>query len=110
HMYVYLHSLLLRSLTNPLLPYTTLFRSVADPARPLVLNGQTITRNSPLLVDTATGAYRPGVRDCAGPSELNCIRSFNMFANDPLDRKSTRLNSSHVSISYDVFCLKKKKH
>src|SRR5699024_2295355 len=27
---------------------------------------------------------------------------------DPLDRKSTRLNSSHVSISYAVFCLKKK--
>src|SRR5207249_8047607 len=28
---------------------------------------------------------------------------------EPQDRKSTRLNSSHVSISYAVFCLKKKK-
>src|SRR5690606_40595762 len=28
---------------------------------------------------------------------------------DPVDRKSTRLNSSHVKISYAVFCLKKKK-
>src|SRR5215813_11565170 len=28
----------------------------------------------------------------------------------PIDRKSTRLNSSHVRISYAVFCLKKKKH
>src|SRR6266511_5361541 len=28
----------------------------------------------------------------------------------PVDRKSTRLNSSHVKISYAVFCLKKKKH
>src|SRR5438067_9905888 len=28
---------------------------------------------------------------------------------EPTDRKSTRLNSSHVSISYAVFCLKKKK-
>src|SRR5690606_39593303 len=28
----------------------------------------------------------------------------------PADRKSTRLNSSHVKISYAVFCLKKKKH
>src|SRR5690625_6686067 len=28
----------------------------------------------------------------------------------PTDRKSTRLNSSHVAISYAVFCLKKKKH
>src|SRR5699024_12026588 len=31
------------------------------------------------------------------------------FHADPQDRKSTRLNSSHVSISYAVFCLKKKK-
>src|SRR5207253_4671100 len=30
-------------------------------------------------------------------------------AEPPLDRKSTRLNSSHVAISYAVFCLKKKK-
>src|SRR5699024_11410409 len=30
------------------------------------------------------------------------------FVLQPLDRKSTRLNSSHVSISYAVFCLKKK--
>src|SRR5688500_19086626 len=29
--------------------------------------------------------------------------------NEPLDRKSTRLNSSHLVISYAVFCLKKKK-
>src|SRR5947199_3237297 len=29
---------------------------------------------------------------------------------DGLDRKSTRLNSSHLGISYAVFCLKKKKH
>src|SRR5204863_1681698 len=31
-------------------------------------------------------------------------------SNDRGDRKSTRLNSSHVEISYAVFCLKKKKH
>src|SRR5947199_6134139 len=32
------------------------------------------------------------------------------FAQGPQDRKSTRLNSSHLGISYAVFCLKKKKH
>src|SRR5207249_6371161 len=37
---------------------------------------------------------RPALRSCRGSTE---------------DRKSTRLNSSHVSISYAVFCLKKKK-
>src|SRR5690606_39707964 len=31
-----------------------------------------------------------------------------LFVDDHLDRKSTRLNSSHVKISYAVFCLKKK--
>src|SRR5699024_12441834 len=32
-----------------------------------------------------------------------------LTGSDPQDRKSTRLNSSHVSISYDVFCLNNKK-
>src|SRR5262245_30879990 len=57
---------------------------VADPANPFFLSGQRITRNTPLLVDPATGGYRAGVRDCASSSDLNCVRSFNMFANDPL--------------------------
>src|SRR5437870_9647589 len=35
-------------------------------------------------------------------------RSRNIRATTQLDRKSTRLNSSHVAISYAVFCLKKK--
>src|SRR5690348_17461432 len=35
--------------------------------------------------------------------------SINVADDTPLDRKSTRLNSSHPSISYAVFCLKKKK-
>src|SRR5699024_12015752 len=37
-------------------------------------------------------------------------RSTTSCTSAPTDRKSTRLNSSHVSISYAVFCLKKKKH
>src|SRR5438128_2476197 len=59
---------------------------VADSRNPLVLNGQTITRNVLLLVDPATGAYRAGVRDCVSPSDLNCVASFNMFSNDPQRR------------------------
>src|SRR5690606_40970167 len=39
---------------------------------------------------------------------LEYIASFFGILVDPEDRKSTRLNSSHVKISYAVFCLKKK--
>src|SRR2546426_5328787 len=42
--------------------------------------------------------------------QLNLIRSHASGVGEPLsDRKSTRLNSSHLVISYAVFCLKKKK-
>src|SRR5699024_6091551 len=44
------------------------------------------------------------------PSGADTVTGWeNPSANSRLDRKSTRLNSSHVSISYAVFCLKKKK-
>src|SRR5437868_13293927 len=68
---------------STLFPYTTLFRS-RTPAAPR-------ERRTPALREELDPAYcSAGVR-----------RSR--------DRKSTRLNSSHVSISYAVFCLKKKK-
>src|SRR5437868_8373447 len=76
-----------------LFPYTTLFRSVPwwTPLLGLVVRaaGATLTRTSePTARARRRAAYSP----------LTCR-----------DRKSTRLNSSHVSISYAVFCLKKKK-
>src|SRR5204863_6536130 len=44
------------------------------------------------------------------PRGPRCERpSFRRFTRRRRDRKSTRLNSSHVEISYAVFCLKKKK-
>src|SRR5690606_7777074 len=42
---------------------------------------------------------------CQGPAAQSSVRC----SGSRRDRKSTRLNSSHVKISYDVFCLKKKK-
>src|SRR5699024_5948409 len=39
----------------------------------------------------------------------DCMHRLNKQGTERIDRKSTRLNSSHVSISYAVFCLKKKK-
>jgi hypothetical protein len=55
----------------------------ANPAEPFVLGGQTITRNTPLLVDAFTGALRPGVRNCGSATDLNCVAGFDVFAADP---------------------------
>src|SRR2546426_1721196 len=46
-------------------------------------------------------------RAATAPSTLSQVAGVNSSA--PRDRKSTRLNSSHLVISYAVFCLKKKK-
>src|SRR6266511_1844467 len=51
-----------------------------------------------------TTLFRSGAR-CTPPQRSRCRCS----TSSSLDRKSTRLNSSHVKISYAVFCLKKKK-
>ena len=56
---------------------------VANPAAPLVIGGQTIIRNGPQLVDRATGQYVAGVRNCASPTDLGCVQSYNFAANDP---------------------------
>src|SRR5438094_1046984 len=68
---------------STLFPYTTLFRSQ-----------QALLAT---LVETVT-PLKEGCRICLQSTTV------------PTDRKSTRLNSSHRTISYAVFCLKKKKH
>src|SRR3712207_3073567 len=45
----------------------------------------------------------------AGRMKVYIIDEVHMLTTEALDRKSTRLNSSHANISYAVFCLKKKK-
>src|SRR5438874_9041809 len=61
---------------------------------------------------TPTGATNSGGSSTPCPNESDKV-SQNFFAQKEIagseDRKSTRLNSSHVEISYAVFCLKKKK-
>lgn len=56
---------------------------IADPVNPQKINGQAITANSPLLVDPHTGALAPNVRTCSGPSDTNCVASYNFAALDP---------------------------
>ncbi len=52
----------------------------------ITLGNQTITRNSPLLVDRNTGALLPGVPVCVTATSTNCVASYNIFANDPRGR------------------------
>src|SRR5207249_8046633 len=90
--------------SSTLFPYTTLFRS-------LELRGGVLMPTQRLWVPVAILLVAAGCRDAAAPAVANSELSWTSTAVTPssLDRKSTRLNSSHVSISYAVFCLKKKK-
>src|SRR5690348_17859076 len=58
----------------------------------------------PLIASTAAHC-----EICDAQDSVFVIQRVNTGASARLDRKSTRLNSSHPSISYAVFCLKKKK-
>src|SRR5438552_10147434 len=84
---------------STLFPYTTLFRSV--PAA-----GESGERTLLAQHERAAVVAVPGPE---ADTDLH-RRAGRLIARELLDRKSTRLNSSHQIISYAVFCLKKKKH
>src|SRR5689334_23594591 len=90
---------------STLFPYTTLFRSRPGPAEARLegerLLGQ-LKRLRPLAVRRVPVGSADQQRQVLRPSRQRRLQLA-------LDRKSTRLNSSHSSISYAVFCLKKKK-
>src|SRR5690625_6668070 len=65
----------------------------------------------PVNPDSDTSCRRHTVFNGAQKVFINCHGFMISLCSEPclfLDRKSTRLNSSHVAISYAVFCLKKK--
>src|SRR2546426_7632231 len=74
---------------STLFPYTTLFRSRHGDGLDVV-EGMDAVRGEPVVDPHGVRAGRKGLSEG--------------------DRKSTRLNSSHLVISYAVFCLKKKKN
>src|SRR5437762_8743243 len=92
---------------STLFPYTTLFRSL--PGATAVANHVLyIRRNSYPCGHEGTRIPRiPGAGD-SGSARCTVGVYHLRRAGPALDRKSTRLNSSHRCISYAVFCLKKK--
>src|SRR5690349_24017877 len=85
-----------------LFPYTTLFRSSVE-----TCGADATERSSGERFSTTNGIApkAPG----SGLLGASLTRTLTTLAAKARDRKSTRLNSSHVEISYAVFCLKKKK-
>src|SRR3712207_7843970 len=77
---------------STLFPYTTLFRS------DLAIGEQ-----------AGNAVVSWSIDGIASSVTLSGVSAATLTVND-LDRKSTRLNSSHANISYAVFCLKKKNH
>src|SRR5256885_5403077 len=84
---------------STLFPYTTLFRSRESPG---------------FLLWHATLRWQRDVASALAPLDLTHVQfmllACGWWLNEQGDRKSTRLNSSHLVISYAVFCLKKKKN
>src|SRR3712207_7307097 len=92
---------------STLFPYTTLFRSAPTRRRKRLMRHAVIidaVRTPIARAHPDKGAYRDVRADDLSADLMNAL-----LERVGVDRKSTRLNSSHANISYAVFCLKKKK-
>src|SRR5690625_6185568 len=89
-IYLFVLSIILRPPRSTLFPYTTLFRSQF------------------VLQDLLCPQTVAAVHQSHLGGDIGQVKRF-FHSRIATDRKSTRLNSSHVAISYAVFCLKKKK-
>src|SRR5690348_17817091 len=95
---------------STLFPYTTLFRSYnvksypVQPSRDVYTQFISGSNDTMLLIlDFKTSGLDPKNSIASIRTD---VKQANSLSNTDLDRKSTRLNSSHPSISYAVFCLK----
>src|SRR5256885_16154710 len=96
HSFFFFFLMIRRPPRSTLFPYTTLFRSATSR-----------TTSRPRAACPAGSERRAGKRDRRSACQLLATRPGPVRLRK--DRKSTRLNSSHLVISYAVFCLKKKK-
>src|SRR3712207_2277339 len=90
---------------STLFPYTTLFRSF-QPKMISLCAGAGVAL---VFIPEMKGCPASGAARWLTPEKAIIQLSLRFKTDDHLDRKSTRLNSSHANISYAVFCLKKKK-
>src|SRR5690625_6917277 len=88
-----------RTTRTTLFPYTTLFRSKEKIEARNVLIKENEFEKAKEKVNEEEELQR----------KLKSLQNKKVETSKRVDRKSTRLNSSHVAISYAVFCLKKKK-
>src|SRR3712207_8308580 len=100
---------------STLFPYTTLFRSMKSLVVGALHPDYPADPFHYILMQILMAARARGVQAIDGPFlQVRDVDAFREVAKRSavlgLDRKSTRLNSSHANISYAVFCLKKKKH
>src|SRR5947199_6069230 len=93
-----------------LFPYTTLFRSPTTLAEHYIIADQCVKAGMKLvsLAPRFIGEFEKGVDYKGDLKALEKSLGDHAAIAQQLDRKSTRLNSSHLGISYAVFCLKKK--
>src|SRR5690348_17874064 len=89
---------------STLFPYTTLFRSIEEQFEQLKRDHDRVVKARITSAQPLNDQQRA---DIVGALERRYGKKVE--AEVDVDRKSTRLNSSHPSISYAVFCLKKKK-
>src|SRR5699024_11224186 len=98
------------TLLSTLFPYTTLFRSSLSTEEYI----RNINNNNMKFQNFAIETEEMGFIGTTNLVDIDwknrtAFNGIMLGDKDSRDRKSTRLNSSHVSISYAVFCLKKKK-
>src|SRR5439155_25712476 len=99
HFLMFFYLLIRRPPISTLFPYTTLFRSPGS---------LRLTPRQHCMSSLGKRKFSSKMRPSRPEPVPDAFRRKLAF---PKDRKSTRLNSSHVAISYAVFCLKKnKKH
>src|SRR5256885_6788044 len=88
---------------STLFPYTTLFRSLNDIDK---ADREIVRSSRDFGLDGTSIQVEHQVGKRTTYVDINRVHQVSAHT----DRKSTRLNSSHLVISYAVFCLKKKKH